>query len=311
MERPQVSIIVPVYKVESFLPKCIESIQNQTYKNWELILVDDGSPDNSGKVCDEYAKGDSRIRVLHKENGGVSSARNLGLENIKGEWVTFVDADDWLDANTLEQCMTFQDYDLIRFSANFVYNEDGSRNIPYELSDKLTKEEFLEKIVGRKILLSVWGCVLRSSLFENEVKFNTTLTNGEDWLVLVSLVSKANRIKIINKPFYQYNRYNENSCVANLTKKKILESINALDCISDIIDSIKYNKAICTAMLKLACLAIKVDNSTDVFHHKYLRFVDIFSSDNTIKEKLFVGYYRLIFQVGKILNKITCKTGNI
>ena len=95
--KPLITVIVPVYKVETYLPTCIESIINQTYKNLEIILVDDGSPDKCGTICDEYALRDSRIRVLHKENGGLSSARNSGMKVMKGEFITFIDSDDWVE----------------------------------------------------------------------------------------------------------------------------------------------------------------------------------------------------------------------
>lgn len=297
MEIPQVSIIVPVYKVESFLPRCIESIQNQRFKNWELILVDDGSPDNSGKLCDEYAKSDSRIRVLHKKNGGVSSARNLGLENIKGEWVTFVDADDWLDEDTLEQCMAFQDCDLIRFSANFVYKEDGTRNIPYKLTEGLVKEQLLEQVVARKSLLTVWGCFFRASLLGTDIRFDTNLKNGEDWLVLVHLICRASKITIVNKPLYQYNCYNENSCIANLNPKKVSDSIKALNNMCEQVDSIKYSKAICSAKVELSYTALRVSRNLDVFQHISLTFSDILRSEKSIKEKLFVYFCKLIYSI--------------
>lgn len=96
MNKPIISIIVPIYNVEQFLLCCIDSILDQTFTDWELLLIDDGSPDRSGDICDEYAKKDTRIRVFHKENGGVSSARNLGLDSAQGEWVTFIDADDYI-----------------------------------------------------------------------------------------------------------------------------------------------------------------------------------------------------------------------
>lgn len=98
----EISIIVPVYKVEQFLPRCIDSILNQTFTDFELILVDDGSPDNCGRICDEYAKKDSRIRVIHKENGGVSSARNIGINEAKGKYIMFCDSDDYVDNNWCE-----------------------------------------------------------------------------------------------------------------------------------------------------------------------------------------------------------------
>ena len=97
----KISIIVPVYKVELYLEKCVNSIINQTYKNLEIILVDDGSPDNCGAMCEELAKVDSRIKVIHKENGGVSSARNRGITESKGEYIYFIDSDDALTKNAL------------------------------------------------------------------------------------------------------------------------------------------------------------------------------------------------------------------
>ena len=97
MNQPLISVIVPVYKAEAYLDKCVQSIRNQTYANLEIILVNDGSPDRCGEMCDTYAKEDSRIRVFYKENGGQSSARNLGLDNMTGEYVGFVDSDDWIE----------------------------------------------------------------------------------------------------------------------------------------------------------------------------------------------------------------------
>ena len=98
-----ISVIVPVYNVEEYLPKCIESIINQTYKNLEIILVDDGSTDNSGRICDEYAKKDDRIIVFHKENGGLSDARNCGIDAATGDWVQFVDSDDYIHQTMVEK----------------------------------------------------------------------------------------------------------------------------------------------------------------------------------------------------------------
>lgn len=102
MTQPLISVIIPCYNVEEYLPECIESILNQTYKNLEIFLVDDGSPDNSGKICDEYVTKDKRIKVIHKENGGLSDARNVALNVMKGEYVTFVDSDDYVTDNYVE-----------------------------------------------------------------------------------------------------------------------------------------------------------------------------------------------------------------
>ena len=95
--KPLISIIVPIYNVEKYLSRCINSVLSQTFPDFELLLIDDGSTDKSGYICDGYAQKDSRIKVFHIENGGVSAARNYGLDNARGEWITFVDADDWID----------------------------------------------------------------------------------------------------------------------------------------------------------------------------------------------------------------------
>ena len=103
MQKKLVSIIVPIYKVEKYLKQCLDSILNQTYENIEIILVDDGSPDNCGKICDEYASNDKRIRVIHKENGGLSSARNAGLDVATGEYISFIDSDDYVSENFIKR----------------------------------------------------------------------------------------------------------------------------------------------------------------------------------------------------------------
>ena len=102
-KSPKISIIVPVYKAEKYLYRCVDSILAQTFSFFEVLLIDDGSPDNSGKICDEYALLDSRVRVFHKENGGVSSARQLGIDNVQGEYTIHVDPDDWIEPQMLEE----------------------------------------------------------------------------------------------------------------------------------------------------------------------------------------------------------------
>ena len=113
MSDPKISVIIPVYNAESTLRRCVDSVLAQTFTDFECLLINDGSKDRSGEICDEYAAGDSRIRVFHKENGGVSSARNLGLDNATGEWIAFVDSDDWVGEKYLESFSEYLDADLI------------------------------------------------------------------------------------------------------------------------------------------------------------------------------------------------------
>lgn len=214
MNSPKISIIVPVYKVEKYLPECIDSILAQTYTDFELLLIDDGSPDNSGQICDEYASRDPRIRVFHKENGGVSSARNLGIEHAKGEWITFVDSDDGLDVNTLLNCCKFfPDYDIIRFSMRLVLNSEKTSMKDIAIQENNTIKEYLSKAVSRNAILGVCGGLYKTSIFkDNSIRFCPNLISGEDWLVQIQCLIYCKALKILNKPLYNYNRYIETSC---------------------------------------------------------------------------------------------------
>ena len=129
--NPLISLVIPVYNVEKYLDKCMESVLAQTYDNYEVILVDDGSTDNSGKMCDEYAERDSRVTVYHQKNSGVSVARNVGIENAKGEFISFIDSDDWVDESYLEKLVNAQ----IKYNADLTICEytnvyaDGRPNV--------------------------------------------------------------------------------------------------------------------------------------------------------------------------------------
>lgn len=123
LTSPKISIIVPVYKVEQYLRRCLDSIVAQTFTDWECILIDDGSPDNSGVICDEYVAKDNRFHVIHKENKGVSAARNAGLDAARGEWIGFVDSDDWIEPKTYETALNSvvcENADVICFGVRFV-----------------------------------------------------------------------------------------------------------------------------------------------------------------------------------------------
>ena len=238
-KSPVISVIVPVYKAEKYLPRCIDSILSQEFTNFEVLLIDDGSPDGSGKLCDEYAARDSRIRVFHKENGGVSSARNLGLDNARGEWVMFADADDWLDKETFKICLKadHKEFDIIRFGYNSVFDENGDITNK-RLPDVATLQEYLRLVIERKTTMAVWGAMYKRSIFKlNKIYFDTTIRMGEDWVVLVNVILHSKNINFISQPLYQYNRYNEESCVNNFSFGKQLEMVKAYALIADIVEN--------------------------------------------------------------------------
>ena len=154
-----ISIIIPVYNAENSIHRCIRSVCSQTYKDWELILVDDGSKDNSGKICDEYSKQDKRIHVIHKENEGVSKARNAGLKIATGDYISFVDSDDWLDNNYLQNFMPYTEYDIV-ISA---FHRRPKHHIAYSFNESFKGEE----MKGYLIQPYLWNGYPWGKLFHN------------------------------------------------------------------------------------------------------------------------------------------------
>ena len=140
-----ISVIVPVYNVEKYINRCIESVLAQTYRNFELILVDDGSPDNCGAICDDYASKDRRIRVIHKENGGVSSARNAGLDSAGGDYILFVDSDDYITPEHIELLIPVESEDLVCCGLVQCINGTAS-NYSFRIPRVVTREEWAKNI---------------------------------------------------------------------------------------------------------------------------------------------------------------------
>ncbi len=227
MCQPLISIIIPVYKVEKYLPRCIESVLNQTYKNFELILVDDGSPDNSGKICDEYALKDNRIKVIHKENGGVSSARNAGVDVVTGKYINFVDSDDWVPNNSLKSL-----YDaIIESNADLSiggYENRGKRIkiIKYESEEidftSISDKQIID-VVNRTCMYGPCCKLYKSELIKNNrVFFNQNIKLGEDTLFVRNYLMYINKIQICNDLVYYYNTLN----IGSATRKYYSELSN-------------------------------------------------------------------------------------
>ena len=234
-----ISVIIPVYNVEDYLHYAIESLEKQTYKNFEIILVNDGSTDDSGKLCDEYSEKYSNVRVFHKENGGLSDARNFGVQKAKGEFVTFLDPDDYLEAYSLELLAGIQeiyDCDIIstRVKPSELYNvysnhsltEDDFKNVIVMDRDVFLEEAFYDKVAT----VSACGKLYRKSILEIPFPKGRIY---EDLYIISEHVGKAN--KIVHTPIQIYNYYKRPGSIVNskFTSKQY-----------DFFDAIDHNRVI-------------------------------------------------------------------
>lgn len=221
---PLISIIVPVYKVEKTLHYCIESILQQTYKNFEVILIDDGSPDKSGEICDKYAEKDERIKVIHKENEGVSSARNTGFDNAKGEYIVCVDSDDYVNESYLQDFIDVleqhPDVQMLWCGFSIVkdYNRGIIQNVKYDESGVIVESNRSEIMTLHQKWLDASPCTklyLKKIIDDNNLRMDESLSLGEDLLFNFSYIDCCNSRKIYhtNKCTYYYIRTEEESLV--------------------------------------------------------------------------------------------------
>lgn len=224
MGNDLISIIIPVYKVEEYLEKCIESVLKQTYTNLQIILVDDGSPDNCGKICDEYAKKDPRIEVIHKVNGGLSDARNVGIAKAKGKYIGFVDSDDYIKEDMYEILINLiKEYDADVSICNLYDVIDGKEYIRNNENgiQKYSRLEILKEVLLDKNIQSyAWNKLYKKELFD-EIKYPIG-KKYEDIGTTFYVFEKCNKIVVTSKPEYYYLKRSD-SLVNNVTESTVLD----------------------------------------------------------------------------------------
>ena len=275
-EKALISLIIPVYKVEKYLEKCIQSVINQTYENLQIILVDDGSPDNCGKICDEYAKKDHRIEVIHKSNGGLSDARNKGLEIAKGEYIGFVDSDDYIEADMYEVLYNLlKQYNADVSICNFYTVSQGKisiKNADNGINEYNRIEILKEILLDKNIQSYAWNKLYKKELFD-EIKYPVG-KKYEDIGTTFYLLEKCNKVVVTGKPEYYYiNR--QDSIVNNVTETTITDYIELImqryDYIEENIKELSsYNKDYLKRILKTAEQDIKNLNEVgDYTKRKY------------------------------------------
>lgn len=231
--KPLVSVIVPIYKVEKYLRQCVESVVTQLYHNLEIILVDDGSPDNCGMICDEYAAKDSRIRVIHQKNAGVSCARNAGLDGANGDYIFFLDSDDWINRFAIGKMLdAYRETgaDLVICNLKPVYEQGfvGERRKDSPLrSGVMSQRELIERI---EELDGWYYCVAWNKLYPREllkgIRFPEDFIH-EDEAIAHRIFERCQSISVIAEPLYFYRQRN-NSIMASGTNVKSTDALTAL-----------------------------------------------------------------------------------
>lgn len=232
--EPLISIIVPVYNVERYISRCIESLINQTYINIEIILVDDGSTDNSYNICEKYAKEDLRVKLFHKKNGGVSSARNIGLKNAKGEYITFVDSDDWVKDDMIEHLLKKLNDNNVDISiCTCIVATNESMWDPNEGREDclITEKEAIKRLLYKEYCV-VWGTLFSRNVIEG-IFFREDISNNEDSYFLFNVFRKAKKIYKSCQAKYIYNRQQEASITKNKNKKKALDQLKVANLIGN------------------------------------------------------------------------------
>lgn len=232
--KMKISIIIPVYKVEKLLPRCIESVLRQSYSNLEILLINDGSPDRSGEICDAYAEKDRRIRVIHKQNEGVSATRNLGIREASGDYIFFLDSDDFLPEHaiaTLQNVAIKTDADIIISNYSRINeNNEITKNAPFPVTQE--KPDFQNDSQERLNFyfhygVEVWNRLYKLSFVkDNQVFFDKGVYYAEDCLFNLKLFANNPEIAVVNEYTYYYY-YNINS-VANTYKKNLFENFALL-----------------------------------------------------------------------------------
>ncbi|OYX85618.1 MAG: hypothetical protein B7Y83_04165 [Flavobacteriales bacterium 32-34-25] len=324
MNNNLISVIIPVYNVSKYLRQCLDSVINQTYKNLEIILVNDGSTDDSLKICEEYKLIDNRIVLISKENGGLASARNTGIKAVTSEYLLFIDSDDWMALDAIEDVFPYiNNVDLVCFSFIKEY-PDNQVVRKFGLNGKYDAEFLQRRITGPikeelsdpshlETLVTAWGKIYKTAIIKNNniiAKNLSEIGSWEDGLFTWEYLNCSKSVYILDKPFYNYRKFNPTSITSNY-KKGFLNKTNFLfDLILANLKSNNKNDAFYEAFNNRICLSIiglglnetynktsfciKLKNLKEILnsqHHK-----DAFSK---LKLKYFPFHWKLFFLFAK------------
>lgn len=281
MLQIKVSITVPIFNAEKELPRCINSLINQTLQDIEIILVDDGSYDSSGHICDEYAQKDARIKVFHKVNGGSGEARQLGLANSLGEYYTVCDADDWAEPNMYEELYN----EAKRVNADIVLsnhyiNYPNGKQVESPTYKYIDQDTYILDLTYHKTSVNTWNKLFKmSTIRKYDINYEKGINLGEDALFLYKLLLHPLKISTINKPYYHYHRdINSNSYTNNVTLKTVEQNKYGWEWKRAHYIDKKYDRAHKNSTINLAFTTIRASDADSEFFKliaQNISFVDI------------------------------------
>lgn len=309
---PKVSVIVAIYNAEDYLERCVNSLLSQTLVEFEILLINDGSTDNSKTICDNYAIKDNRIRVFHKKNGGVSSARNLGIEEAFGEYTIHLDSDDYTEPEMLEKMYNYAietNCDIV--IADFFVETKEKQIIKKQLVNEFDNTKIIKQILEGDLHGSVWNKLIRTSFYKSlNIKFESSLSYCEDMLFNIECFMNNPKVGKIDEPFVHYIQ-REDSLITILNEETFIQSFKLIKILENKLGqsyqvSINFFKLIIKRRMIISDLfSAKEIKSKYAEADKY-----IFKNKNlTVKMKLMMyaslnGFYFLVQNMLKIRNKL-------
>lgn len=318
MENPLISVIIPVYNVSGYLKQCLDSVIAQTYRNLEIILVDDGSTDGSGEICDEYSRNDQRIKVIHKENGGLSDARNAALDIIKGEYIAFIDSDDYVSKNYIEILYNT----ILEYSCNlaigsyikFVNDVKSAKSIKRknrksEYTTFTQQEVMLDMLYRRKCSMYAPGKLYKASLFD-AVRFPKGML-FEDVPTMWNVIKQVDKVVFVNDILYFYRQRKE-SIVHQRVSEKSFSRLDTINCIMNEVsdDGGLYKAAVTMYLFSLFDLYAQVESQDKknkdflIREIKSYRKIVLHNRESSKLLRIMAGLSYLSFDIVKITGRM-------
>ncbi|WP_321518061.1 glycosyltransferase family 2 protein [uncultured Bacteroides sp.] len=294
----KISVIVPVYNSEPYLHKCIKSILSQTFSDLELLLINDGSSDSSGSICDDFEKIDNRIRVFHKRNEGVSSARNLGLDVAIGEWICFVDSDDWIESDCLEISSEYiikDKLDCLQFSFKHIDEYGNVLRLEFNETPVMNLNDYVS---SGSFCYRAGGSIIRKSIIDDKnIRFIEGLKLGEDQLFILTVIANSKKMRRIKNTFYCYF-FNNSSATKNVRFKDLCKTIL---CFNSFCYKIIFQRHVEEMILAHSSLSLRLMECNVVELYKILRTINLTTKTSTFFYHKNLWLLKLMWKHGLIV----------